>query len=204
LRYFLCGEYGSKLKRPHFHAIIYGYDFPDKVHYSTNGLKQKLYISETLSKLWGKGFASVGGVTPESCQYVARYVLKKQYGEMSVEHYGDKKPEFITMSRRPGIGARWLEAFQADIYPQGVLVFNGHKQMPPKYYDSVFSKHDPDRMEEIKEERQRAARRVSVYDMVRGAYRKVDNNDSFRLAVREKVVELRMKNLKRFMEELGQ
>ena len=30
IRYFICGEYGPKTKRPHYHAIIFGYAFQDK------------------------------------------------------------------------------------------------------------------------------------------------------------------------------
>jgi hypothetical protein len=30
IRYFHCGEYGSKHRRPHYHACLFGLDFPDK------------------------------------------------------------------------------------------------------------------------------------------------------------------------------
>ena len=30
IRYFGCGEYGANNERPHYHIIIFGYDFPDR------------------------------------------------------------------------------------------------------------------------------------------------------------------------------
>lgn len=201
LRYFHCGEYGAKLSRPHYHAIIFGYDFPDKRLHSHNGLKQKVYRSEILEKLWPYGFSTIGNVTEESSQYVARYTLKKVYGDQKANHYGNKKPEYITMSRRPGIGHGWYTKFKSDIYPKGILICAGVKQMPPKYYDELYKKENPIQMEWIKADRKKRAEKVRAFDNINGKEVKVSNNDSFRLPVREKIVVERMKKLKRFMEE---
>ncbi|AXH77742.1 MAG: replication initiator protein [Microviridae sp.] len=76
VRYFHCGEYGSKHDRPHHHAIIFGYDFKDKIEWQDkNGVKT--YLSEELMELWPDGFSTISGVTFDSCAYVTRYVLKK-------------------------------------------------------------------------------------------------------------------------------
>lgn len=201
LRYFECGEYGSRLGRPHYHALVFGFDFPDKRLHAVNGIGQKQYISPSLQQLWPFGFSIIGSVTDESAQYVARYTLKKIYGKNAREHYGEKKPEFVTMSRRPGIGYGWYQKFKGDIYPKGILVHNGVHQLPPKYYDTLFEKENPDAMEAIKRDRQCRAARVKAYDEVNGKTVPVSNNDCFRLPVREKIVQKRMRLLKRFMED---
>jgi hypothetical protein len=54
IRFFHCGEYGDKTRRPHYHALIFGYGFPDKKIFK----KQKsgdLFTSDVLTKCWGKG-----------------------------------------------------------------------------------------------------------------------------------------------------
>jgi len=30
VRYFHCGEYGEQLQRPHYHALVFNVDFPDR------------------------------------------------------------------------------------------------------------------------------------------------------------------------------
>ena len=58
IRYYMCGEYGEDFGRPHYHACIFGFDFPDKVHWKTfNGCK--LFTSEILEDLWSFGFCTV-------------------------------------------------------------------------------------------------------------------------------------------------
>ena len=47
-RYFHCGEYGEKEFRPHFHACIFGYDFPDKKFLKRTKTGSNLYRSDSL------------------------------------------------------------------------------------------------------------------------------------------------------------
>jgi hypothetical protein len=74
IRYYHCGEYGERLGRPHYHAILFNHSFSDKK--KLNGHKD-LYTSKQLDATWQRGYASIGMVTPESAAYVANYIQKK-------------------------------------------------------------------------------------------------------------------------------
>lgn len=51
IQYLMCGEYGSKEGRSHFHAILFGFDFPDKkLVYLSKGYPH--YQSELLNECW--------------------------------------------------------------------------------------------------------------------------------------------------------
>lgn len=98
IRFFHCGEYGEQSFRPHYHAIIFGYDFPDRVFKrfnfrlkDVNGDPIQYYTSAELEKLWGRGNVLIGDVTFESCAYVARYIMKKVTGK-AVSEEGYKVP----------------------------------------------------------------------------------------------------------------
>ena len=57
----------------------------------------------------------------------------------SKSYYGTRHPEYITMSRKPGIGSAWYDKFSSDIYPSGFAVLPGGKKVKlPKFYDSRF------------------------------------------------------------------
>ena len=108
IRFFACGEYGSRTHRPHYHVILFGLglqDFPDAFAKKCNKLGQPLFVSDTLSKIWPYGYHLIGSVTKESCDYVARYTLKKQ---LDLDDDGKYPlhvvPPFTLASRRPGIG----------------------------------------------------------------------------------------------------
>jgi hypothetical protein len=199
IRFFHCGEYGKKLARPHYHALIFGHNFPDRILWKEK--PNRLYTSKELEGLWPYGFSTIGNVEEASAGYVARYTLKKVFGAEAKEHYGDKKPEYVTMSRKPGIGNEWYKKFKKDIYPSGVYIQNGAKTSPPKYYDRLYGLEEPEKLEEIKLDRQNRHRQNLVTDVINGKLVKVSNNDSFRLPVRERVKLSQIKNLKRSLEE---
>lgn len=152
IRFFHCGEYGDLYGRPHYHAIIFNYDFPDKVLISDDGISKK-FSSAILDNIWQKGRCTVGTVCKETIGYVARYCLKKITGKHADEWYGDLKPEYVTMSRRPGIGATWFDKYKDDVYPSDEVVIDGMSMRPPKFYDKRLSEIDPVRFQKVKASR---------------------------------------------------
>lgn len=190
-RFYMCGEYGEKNDRPHFHACLFGHDFEDKVYYKKTPAGATIYTSEQLTQLWGKGIATTGALTFESAAYTARYVMKKITGPNASASYektdpetGEiktKKPEFNNMSRKPGIAKNWLRLFHTDIQ-NGKIVVNGHEANAPRYYTNYLTALT---REAIHYERHKEA-----------LLRSADNTDE-RLAVREQVHHAKTNQLKR-------
>lgn len=191
VRYFHCGEYGENLSRPHYHACLFGYDFPDKKLIKDG--ENKLYTSPTLSRLWGKGYVTIGDVNFKTAAYVARYVLKKMNGQKKFDHYNkynpetgelysSKRPEYTTMSRRPGIGKQWFDKYKTDVYPSDEIIINGLQVKPPKYYDQQI---DEIELLHIKNNR------------LEQALKNASDNTTDRLLVKEKIKQSKLKQLKR-------
>jgi len=163
IRFFHCGEYGERFGRPHYHACLFNFDFPDKYFWRISPTKNRLYRSPSLEVLWPFGHCEIGSVTFESAAYVARYVLKKFTGPQADLHYEyidpltgqifDRSPEYVTMSRRPGIGKAWFEKYSSDVFPGDFVVMNGKKVRPPRYYDTQYEILYPFEMEALKHER---------------------------------------------------
>lgn len=156
-RFFHCGEYGDRYGRPHYHACVFGLDFSgDRRLWKTSG-GHRLYVSPTLDELWGRGHALIGDVTYDSAAYVARYCLKKRHGDGAEEHYGGRKPEYCTMSRRPGLGRGWYERFGNEVREWDEVIANGVPRRPPKFYDSLFEMTDPEGYDAVMERRRAKA-----------------------------------------------
>jgi len=156
LRYFQCGEYGELTQRPHHHMILLGEDFcktREPIEKSRTGFSQ--YKSSLLDSLWGKGRATISEVSFESAAYVARYCLKKITGKGSMFHYSGRKPEFVTMSRNPGIASGFFDDFHTDIYPHDEIVPGPGRpaSLPPRYFDKLLEKMDPILFERVKSSR---------------------------------------------------
>lgn len=204
IKFYAAGEYGEGVgeragKNPHYHACIFGHDFGDKRLWSEkNG--NKIYTSESLDALWsdpedGKpyGFATVAEVTFETAAYTARYCMKKQKGKGSKEFYErvdprtgeilSIQPEFALMSRRPGIGAAWLDVYGKEVLNNDSVVMNAREMKPPKYYDTKLEKMYSTKMALIKASRKAASDNP--------------NNSLARLYVRGICKQEQIKNLKK-------
>ncbi len=202
IRYYMCGEYGKAteknnfIARPHFHAILFGYQFPDKqTHANRRG--HITYTSEYLSETWTKGFHEIGSVTFESAAYVARYIIKKQktdsaslaiFDQDTGEITGYRKNEYTHMSLKPGIGAKYYEANIMDIFPNDfVMIKPGQKMEVPKYYKESLKREHPELAEILRKHR------------VQKSKASPDNTPS-RLATREYIQGRRIDQLKREIE----
>lgn len=198
IRFFGCGEYGEQGLRPHYHALLFNFDFPDKTFYSKRQ-GHRVFKSEALSELWPFGLSEIGSVTIQSAGYCSEYVQKKITGKRADDHYFRVSPidgqvhrvapEFATMSRRPGIGTEWFERFASDAFPSDFLVVDGRKMKPPAFYlrrlsegapapEAPFFSPPPEVSQEgVRRKRRRAAAASSVRE----------NSTPARLAVREVV-----------------
>lgn len=192
IRFFASGEYGEQTLRPHYHSLIFNHDFPDKkLHAVRRG--KRYYKSDKLNELWPFGqLNEITDLTYQSAAYVARYVFKKINGPLADDHYTRTSPidgntyrvspEFVTMSRRPGIGTGWFNKFKSDIYPSDFLIVDGKKHPVPTFYVKLL---EEDEQHKIKRSRWVPPSKYAA------------DNTKERLAVREEVRRSKMSQLKR-------
>lgn len=137
IRYFACGEYGSRTHRPHYHILIFGWSPSDKVLLKTHNGKP-VYRSAQIEKLWIYGFSSLSDVSPYVAKYCARYVTKK-FTRQSFEGSDNQLPEFSLQSvRNGGIGAPWFDKYGKDACRVGLCNLQVGDRVQkcsiPKYY----------------------------------------------------------------------
>lgn len=160
IRFFACGEYGdfAKTGRPHYHAIIFGYDFPDREEFRSNFRGEKYYRSSLLESVWNKGISCVTDISWDTCAYVARYCLKKRDNDL--RYFYDTfnlDPEFTIMSRKPGIARLYYDENKDSIYQDERIILSDEKGgkiiRPPKYFDKLYDIEYPEEFELIKSKR---------------------------------------------------
>jgi len=129
LKYYACGEYGSKGARPHYHAIIF--NVPD---------------DEMFFKAWTVdgspiGIVHVGQVSGDSIAYTAGYVNKRQL--TAPRRNDDRVPEFSLMSK--GLGSNYVTPAIAsfhttDLNRNYITKDGGDTIAMPRYYrERIFS-----------------------------------------------------------------
>lgn len=120
IKYYACGEYGENTDRPHYHAIIYGFD-----GCSVKG-------SDLLKDEWPLGFVKCGSVTFDSCRYVCQYVQKKYDGLLAEKTYGCREPPFQLQSL--GLGKDFALKHADQIRNNLDITIDGKHVGIPKYY----------------------------------------------------------------------
>ena len=193
IRFYMCGEYGEAsaangyIARPHYHALIFNFSFPDQRLIYTRPDGDRVYDSEICKRLWGKGSIEIGTLNMKSAAYVARYVLKKVgtkdadkiNPETGLRHYevwnpftqstNRVLPEYTQMSNRPGIASKWFDKYKSELYPRGEIYlgygapFPGDKRRPlfmksPAYFDKLLERENPELMERVSEKRKQYAK----------------------------------------------
>lgn len=137
VRFFQCGEYGETNGRPHHHALLFNCHFGDRTVWR-EGRDYPLYRSEVLEKLWKFGHCEIGEVNFTTAAYVAKYTCKQ-----SARLLPGQFPEYLTMSRRPGIGRAWLDKWLGDVYPNDAVISEGREYRPPRYYENILATTRP-------------------------------------------------------------
>jgi hypothetical protein len=84
IKYVICGEYGTKIGRPHYHLIIYDVTMLDY---------------EIIKHCWGMGDIHLGTVTPASIAYTFKYSVK---GDLKERDWRQAK-SFVAMSKGLGL-----------------------------------------------------------------------------------------------------
>lgn len=173
VRFFMCGEYGEKDSRPHFHAILFGLPIPDLRGLYRNQRGDQVFTSDWLANTWGKGFITIGKVNETTAAYVSGYLTKdgsrQFYKEVESGGFphpvtGERvfrKPPYQCMSTNPGIAADWIDEFYPEVFRDDAVVVSRKtpkgrknvKAIPPKYYLRRLERIDPDFALRVKQKR---------------------------------------------------
>lgn len=123
-RFYLCGEYGTKTERPHYHVIFF--NLPDKVR-------------NRLREIWGKGFVSVSALNRKRVRYATKYTLTRNMVDCKTT---DRvKPFRRTTTSTGGIGKQWLTRENIEYaltHLDGRMkTANGFQPMPSYYKERL-------------------------------------------------------------------
>lgn len=140
LKYYACGEYGSRRMRPHYHIILFNASLVALI-----GDREASFVSRKIVDLdgyhnyrcaaWPAGSITVGRVNEASVGYCLKYLSKQ--GKIPVHRKDDRIPEFQRTSK--GLGVSYLDSMalwhEADILNRFYMPLKGGmKVCLPRYY----------------------------------------------------------------------
>lgn len=123
LRYYAVGEYGSKRKRAHYHAIIFNFLGDEK-------FLQKIWSSSKTGEPFG--IVHIGKVSEASIRYTTKYIIQR-----SENIPKGLNPHFSLMSRQYGIGAHYLSDAMVNWHRENFANYTflyGEKGRLPRFY----------------------------------------------------------------------
>lgn len=122
IKYLYVGEYGGKTARPHYHAIIFNVDNPNKIEkaWTSTGFGGRVHIDE---------------VTQDSIAYCMKYIDK--FKKIPLFEGDDRLKEFRHMSK--GLGINWLtpelkKYYRKNLDKNYIRTRNGYKIALPRFY----------------------------------------------------------------------
>lgn len=146
IKYYACGEYGGKLGRPHYHALIYVYDEKYKKEEWEDKYDPRdghIINSGYLSAEWALGIVKIGTVTTASINYVVGYIDKKIM-KYHNESLGTRKNPFRIMSN--GMGKKHA-LDNAELYKKELSIQIRDKYAGlPRFYKKIL-KIDPKQLQ---------------------------------------------------------
>lgn len=131
LKYYVCGEYGGKTNRPHYHMILFNANI------------------EKIQPAWALGSIHYGVVTGASVGYTLKYMSKLK--KIPMHSNDDRQPEFALMSKGLGesyLSPKMVQWHKKDLDNRMYLnIENGKKISMPRYYkDKLYEEHERKRV----------------------------------------------------------
>lgn len=169
VRAYIVGEYGERTQRPHYHALLWGFDFEhDRKREGSSHGGYPMWSSKLLDELWGQGMCRINEMGQEVAQYAAKYALKSLGVKHELRRLRDGsivevEPPFDSLPHGKALGVPFLDRYWSDVFPRGLVVLRGGVELPaPLAYMKVCKEREPATFERIVEERRReAAKRLA-------------------------------------------
>lgn len=159
-KYFIAGEYGEQLFRPHYHLIL---------------LTNNIRLDDYFRKAWIYGNVDYQQSDDrlKSIFYTTGCVQKK-FGQYTISPYSENP--FCLYSK--GLGRSYYEEHKQELFEDGFLRFNGIKYALPRYYKKLLARDNYDIKGKAKElalveRRELYDYYIKKYD-IEGVYKDID------------------------------
>lgn len=132
IKYYAVGEYGSRTKRGHYHAIIFGVSPYIEAHREAVKCAWLPRCEDWQFDVSRGVKSAIAPVTPEDIAYVTGYVQKKLSGPLAEKEYGKAQRPFSLCSQ--GLGLDFALKNAERLRQNGYTYIQGKKIGLPRYF----------------------------------------------------------------------